>query len=147
MAPDPLLLARQHAADLPLSADPRPRTRPLADTALGALGIELLVAEPDLAVARAAVARVGGRGVLLVMAESVASTAANLHVGPDRRAFGSEINAAWTGAPAGEVIVAAVPLHVDGSLHVWRLAAIDTTGRQLLEGRCTLAVVDAPRTD
>lgn len=147
MRPDPLTLAMQHV-DLPaLPADPRPGTRALAQTALGALGIELVLAEPAAAVARVVLDRHGGRAVLLVAAETVASTAANLHVGGSRRAFGAELDAAWLGDPIGTVLVVATPLLTSGDLHVWRLLAADEAGTQLLEGRCTLGVVDAPGQD
>lgn len=141
---DPLTLARRHADDLALDADPRPGTSPLSQTALGALGIELLAASAEAAVARVTVSSPGGRGVLLVAAETVASTAANMLVGPGRRAFGAELDAAWTGTPVGRVVTVAVPLASEGDLHVWRIVAVDDSGRQVLEGRCSLGVVAAP---
>jgi uncharacterized protein (TIGR00369 family) len=128
-----------------LDADPRPGTRPLAESALGALGIELIECSPRHVVARMPVRAASARGALLVLAETVASTAAGLAAGERRRAFGAELNASLLVAPEDGPVVAEATPHVLGhDLHVWRIVAVDASGTQLLEGRCTLSVVDAP---
>lgn len=130
----------------PLDADPRPGTTALANTALGVLGIELLVAERDRVVARMpAPGHRTANGTLLVLAESVASTAAGLAVGPARRAFGAELDAALLGSASGTHVVAtATPLVTGEALHTWRIEVVDGAGEAVLEGRCTLGIVDAP---
>lgn len=130
----------------PLPADPRPGTRPLADTALGALGIELLECTAERVVARMPVdGSIACRGLLLVLAESVASTAAGLAAGDGRRAFGAELNAAFLAQPtAGTVTAVATPWALTHDRHVWRIEARDGADEQVLESRCTLSVVDAP---
>jgi 1,4-dihydroxy-2-naphthoyl-CoA hydrolase len=136
---------RRH--DPPLPADPRPGTRPLQDTVLDVLGIELLQCEPRCVVARMPVPdRHVAPGMLLVLAESVASTAAGLQAGESRRAFGAELDASFVaGAAAGMVVAAATPLLAGDERHTWRIIAIDSVGVHVLEARCTLGVVDAAR--
>jgi acyl-coenzyme A thioesterase PaaI-like protein len=144
---DPLHPIARDARERPaLPADPRPGTRDLGRTALGALGIELVRCEPDLVVARMQVDGSNGcRALLLVLAETVASTAAGLRAGADRRAFGAELNASWPTRPTPGVVVAvARPLQIRHERHVWRIVAIDACEALVLEGRCTLGVVDAP---
>jgi acyl-coenzyme A thioesterase PaaI-like protein len=137
-------------ADEPaLRRDPRPGTRALADSALGVLGIELLVCEPARVVARMPLVDgdPGARSTLLVLAETVASTAAGIAAGTGRRAFGAELDASWLeqDVPATGVVVGeATPLRLDPELHTWRIVVVDRSGAQLLEARCTLGVVDAP---
>lgn len=143
---DPLQLAH-HLADAPaLAGDPRPGTRDLADTALGVLGIELLRCDEQAVAARMPLTSPhAGRGLLLVLAESVASTAAGIRARRGRRAFGAELNASWTMAPAaGDVIAVATELAIGRERHVWRIVAVDASGSHVLESRCTLGVVDAP---
>ncbi|MCW2961532.1 MAG: thioesterase superfamily protein [Thermoleophilia bacterium] len=129
-----------------LAADPRPGTRPLDATSLDVLGIELLVVTPERVVARMPGDIAARPGTMLVLAESAASTAAGTRVGPDRRAFGAELNAATLGQPttSGPVIADARALRVDDSLHTWSITVIDDAGVRLLEARCTLGIVDAP---
>ncbi len=130
----------------PLPADPRPGTRPLDETALGVLGIELLSCAGDQVVARMPVdGSIACRGLLLVMAETVASTAAGLAAGDGRRAFGAELDAAFVTQPAdGMAIAVATPLVLLEERHVWRIEVRDAVGDVVLESRCTLSVVDAP---
>ena len=148
MQTDPAQLAAALVDAPALAADPRPGTRTLAETALGALGIQLLACDADAAVARVPVvaARDGGFATLLVAAETAASTAANLRAGTGRRAFGAELDAAriHSGEPGDAALVVATLLLEDASRHVWRVTAWSTSGHQLLEGRCTLGVVAAP---
>jgi uncharacterized protein (TIGR00369 family) len=129
-----------------LPGDPRPGTRDLADSSLGVLDIELLHCSADEVVARMPiVAGPGAAGTLLVLAETVASTAAGLAAGEGRRAFGAELNANWLRRPSGGIAIAsATPLALTRERHVWRIVVVDDSGEQLLESRCTLGVVDAP---
>jgi uncharacterized protein (TIGR00369 family) len=146
MTIDPVQLCHDLRRERALDADPRLGTRELAATALGALDIELLHCKADAVVARMLITEpLLARGLLLVLAETVASTGAGLAVGHGRRAFGAELNASWT-APldVGVVVAAAVPLVVTPTRHVWRIVAIDAAGTHVLESRCTLGVVDAP---
>lgn len=132
-----------------LDADPRPGTRALADSALGALGIELLRCDAAEVVARmpAPTSR-AGTSLLLVLAETVASTAAGLAAGPARRAFGAELDASLLATPEpGPVIAVAAPLLLDPTRHTWRITAVDGAGTTVLEARCTLGIVDAPTGD
>lgn len=126
-----------------LEEDPRPGTRALEDTALGALALELIECSPRHVVARIPID--GGpasRGLLLVLAESAASTAAGLAAGPGRRAFGAELDASFLRAPhAGVVVAEATPWQLDEDRQVWRIAAVDEQGTHVLEARCTLSVV------
>lgn len=132
--------------DTPLTADPRPGTRPLAETALGALGIELLSCAVDRVAARMPVdGSVACRGLLLVVAETVASTAAGIAAGPGRRAFGAELDASFVAQPAaGMAHAVATPFALHEDRHVWRIEVHDAAGTPVLESRCTLSVVDAP---
>ncbi len=131
---------------VPLTADPRPGTRPLVDTALGVLGIELLACTAERVEARMPVdGSVACRGLLLVAAETVASTAAGLAAGSGRRAFGAELDASFVVQPAAGVTRAlATPLVLHDDRHVWRIEVHDSTGARVLESRCTLSVVAAP---
>ena len=81
MLHDPLTLRR--LLDQPaLDADPRPGTRPLAQSSLAVLGIELLEVGADRVIVRMpAPAHVRERATLLVLAESAASTAAGTAAG------------------------------------------------------------------
>lgn len=135
-----------HDHDQPMSVDPRPGTRPLADTALGVLGIELLTCDPERVVARMPVdGSIACRGLLLVLAETAASTAAGLAAGARRRAFGAELNASFVAQPtAGRVMAEATPWSITDDRHVWRIVATDAAGVCVLESRCTLSVVDTP---
>jgi uncharacterized protein (TIGR00369 family) len=129
-----------------LDHDPRPGTLPLGSTALGALGIELVACSPDGVTARMPVTGgVESRGLLLVLAETAASTAAGLAVGPGRRAFGAELNASWPAtAREGLVHARAEPLQLGPSLHVWSITCSDADGSTVLLARCSLGIVDAP---
>jgi uncharacterized protein (TIGR00369 family) len=128
-----------------LDGDPRPGTSELAGTSLGVLGIDLIECSPRHVIARMPVTGASARGALLVLAETVASTAAGMAAGEGRRAFGAELSASFLEQPGDGVVVAEATPHVLGDdLHVWRIVAVDAAGTQLLEGRCTLSVVDAP---
>lgn len=130
----------------PLTADPRPGTRPLVETALGALGIELLSCSTERVVARLRVdGSIACRALLLVLAETVASTAAGLAAGSGPRAFGAELNASFVAQPAaGDVTAVATPYLVADDRHTWQVQARDYAGELVLESRCTLCVVVDP---
>ena len=137
------LAAYAHAEAL--TADPRAGTRRLANTALGALGIELLECTAATVIARMPAPDAASMGTLYVLAESVASTAAGLAVATGRRAFGAELNAATLVNPEpGYVMAQATPLALGDALHVWAIEIVDEQATLILEGRCTLGVVDAP---
>lgn len=130
----------------PLDADPRPGTRPLAGTALGAFSIQLVSADPACVVARMPTPASGSTASLYVLAETVASTAAGLEVGPGRRAFGAELDAATLEhEPWGAFVEArATPLALARERHVWQIDVRDGADTLVLRGRCTLSIVDAP---
>lgn len=142
---DPMQLARDLADSDALAADPRPGTRELARTALGVLGIELMRCDEQVVVARMPIAEpTTARGLLLVLAETVASTAAGIRAGDGRRAFGAELNASFVERPAvGPVVAVATELAIGSERQVWRIVAIDATQTHVLEARCTLGVVEA----
>ncbi|MCW2928759.1 MAG: thioesterase superfamily protein [Thermoleophilia bacterium] len=149
-SPDTCSLDELHAMRslAPLPGDPRPGTRDLAATALGALGVELLECAPQRVVARMPLRGPRDAGALLVLAETVASTAAGLAAGPGRRAFGAELDASFLERPvAGLVLAIAEPLVVDQARHTWRIRVVDPRGTLVLEGRCTLGVVESPTGD
>lgn len=127
--------------------DPRPGARDLEHTVLAVLGIELLAGDERTFEARltpGAGARVTP-GELLVLAETVASTAAGSTAGPDRRAFGAELNATFVARPVpGPVRATATALRTTDVLHSWRITAEDREGRPVLDGRCTLAITQRP---
>jgi acyl-coenzyme A thioesterase PaaI-like protein len=146
---DPARIAHQSWDLTPLPSDPRPGTRPLEQTALGALGIELLRCDPEAVVLRVELPIVGAgaAGILLVAAESAASTAANLRCAPGDRAFGAELDAALLEQEPrahGAALVVATELAIGDTLQTWRVTAYSRAGDALLEGRCTLGVVAAP---
>lgn len=128
-----------------LAQDPRPGTKALASSALGALGIDLIECSARHVVARMPVFEgPSSRSALLVLAETAASTAAGMAAGEGRRAFGAELDASFLAAPGGSVVVAeATPWHLEHDQHVWRIVAVDALGTHVLESRCTLRVVDA----
>ncbi len=146
---EPRQLAAEARDAQPLAADPRPGTRPLADTVLGALGIELITCDAQAVVVRVEIDENASRnafGMLLVAGESAASTAANLCCGSDKRAFGAELDAAnLRPAAPGAVIVVATNVAATDERQVWRITAFDALGDQVFEGRCTLGVVPTPR--
>jgi uncharacterized protein (TIGR00369 family) len=131
----------------PLAADPRPDTRPLERTALGSLNIELLHAEADAVTARMPVTIAAKAGALLVLAETVASTAAGIAAGANRRALGTELNgstnAEFNGVMGRYVVARATPARITDEQHVWQIVVTDEAGREHFTGRCTLIIVDA----
>ena len=86
-------------------------------------------------------------GASVALAETVASTAAWMHVDPERETVvGIEINANHLRAKRdGTVTAAATPVHVGRRTQVWEVRVSDEQGRAVCVSRCTLAVV--PRGD
>ncbi len=84
-------------------------------------------------------------GASVVLAESAASTGANLHCPPGMVALGQEINANHIrGKRDGTLRAIAEPLHVGRSSQVWSILVRDEQERLVCVSRCTLAVVAAP---
>lgn len=136
----------------PLPADPRPGTRPLEQTILGALGIQLIEATDQRVIACMPVSddvRDGrgmvSAGALLVLSETAASTGAGLAAGPGRRAFGVEIDGALVADVAsGSVTCTAIPVLVEPGRQVWHMRIVDDEGAAVGDARCTLAIRDLP---
>ncbi len=82
-------------------------------------------------------------GASVALAESVASIGAFLNSGPDKAAFGMEINANHL-RPVREGTLRAVghPLFAGRTSQVWEVKLFDERARLICIARCTLAVVD-----
>jgi 1,4-dihydroxy-2-naphthoyl-CoA hydrolase len=84
-------------------------------------------------------------GASLVLAESAASTGANLACPAGMVAVGQEINANHLRPKTEGVITAtAVPVHIGRSSQVWSVEIRDEAGKLVCVSRCTLAVVPTP---
>jgi 1,4-dihydroxy-2-naphthoyl-CoA hydrolase len=84
-------------------------------------------------------------GASVVLAESAASTGANLHCPKGMVALGQEINANHIrGVRDGTLRAVAEPLHVGRTSQVWSILIRDEDERLVCVSRCTLAVVPAP---
>jgi 1,4-dihydroxy-2-naphthoyl-CoA hydrolase len=86
-------------------------------------------------------------GASVVLAETIASTAANLLVDSSRFSLvGQEINANHLrGAPFGELVTGtARPFHVGARSQVWGVEIVDSRGRRVCVSRMTLALVERP---
>jgi len=84
-------------------------------------------------------------GASVVLAESAASTGANLHCPPDMVAVGQEINANHIrGQRDGTLRATAEPLHVGRTSQVWSIMIRDEQDRLVCASRCTLAVIPSP---
>lgn len=130
--------------------DPRPGTRPLSETVLGTLGIDIVEATGERVELRM---DVGPRvhqpfgylhgGVSVLLAETAASLGASIAAGPERRVLGMEINANHLRTMRdGHVTVVGTPIHRGRSTHVWSAEIRDEHGRLVCISRCTLAVRD-----
>lgn len=84
-------------------------------------------------------------GASVVLAESAASTGANLNCPDGMVALGQEINANHI-RPKRDGILRAVaePLHIGRASQVWAIDLRDEEGRLVCVSRCTLAVIAAP---
>jgi 1,4-dihydroxy-2-naphthoyl-CoA hydrolase len=84
-------------------------------------------------------------GASLVLAESAASTGANLACPAGMVAVGQEINANHLRPKTEGVLTAtALPLHIGRSTQVWSVEIRDEAGKLVCISRCTLAVVPIP---
>lgn len=82
-------------------------------------------------------------GASMALAESVASLAANLSVGPSKMCVGLEINGNHL-KPVSEgwVTGRATPLHVGNKTHVWSVVISNQKNQPVCICRMTLAVLD-----
>ncbi len=118
------------------------------------LGIEFTELGPDYLRATMPVSertcqpmRVLHGGASVVLAETIASTAANLLVDPTRFSMvGQEINANHLRAVAvGEIVTGtARPFHVGVRSQVWGIEITDARGRRVCVSRLTMALVNRP---
>ncbi len=84
-------------------------------------------------------------GVSVVLAESAASTGANLNCAPGMVALGQEINANHIRSKRdGMLRAVAEPLHVGRSSQVWSVIIRDEQEKLICVSRCTLAVIPEP---
>lgn len=82
-------------------------------------------------------------GASVVMAESVASVGAQIAAGPDKVAFGLEINANHIRPKKdGMLRATGTPLHKGRTTHVWEVRIEDEDQRLVCISRCTIALVD-----
>lgn len=113
------------------------------------MGIELIEASPDRV---AATMPVEGNtqpygllhgGASCVLAETVASAAAALHAGPERMAFGIEINASHhRPATSATVTGVATPLRRGRTLATYDVVITDEGGRRTCTARVTCLLRD-----
>jgi 1,4-dihydroxy-2-naphthoyl-CoA hydrolase len=84
-------------------------------------------------------------GASVVLAESAASTGANLNCAEGMVGLGQEINANHLRPKRDGVLRAiAEPVHIGRASQVWTIHLGDEEGRLVCVSRCTLAVIAAP---
>ena len=84
-------------------------------------------------------------GASLVLAESAASTGANLACPPGMVAVGQEINANHIRPKTSGVVTAtALPIHIGRTTQVWSVEIRDEADKLVCVSRCTLAVIPTP---
>jgi len=84
-------------------------------------------------------------GASVVLAESAASTGANLNCAEGMVALGQEINANHIRPKmSGIVRAVAVPVHIGRTSQVWTVDIRDEAGKLICTSRCTLSVVPRP---
>lgn len=85
-------------------------------------------------------------GASVVLAESAASTGANLNCAQGMVALGQEINANHV-RPKRDGVIRAVaePVHIGRTSQVWTIDIRDEAGDLICVSRCTLAVVPASK--
>ena len=77
-------------------------------------------------------------GAYVVLAESLGSMSANVHAGPERVAFGIELNASHTrSASTGTVTGTCTAIHLGGTLTTHEIVMTDDEGRRLSTVRIT----------
>lgn len=113
------------------------------------MGIELVEATPERVVATMPVeGNTQPYGVLhggasCVLAETVGSTAAALHAGPDRVTLGTEINASHhRPATSGTVTAVATPLHRGRTLATYEIVITDERDQRVCTARLTCVLRD-----
>ncbi|RJL24853.1 PaaI family thioesterase [Bailinhaonella thermotolerans] len=115
------------------------------------MGIEFVEASPDRVVGRMPVA--GNTqpygllhgGASCVLAETLGSTAAALHAGPDRVAVGIEINATHhRSATSGHVTGVATKAHAGNTLATYEIVITDEQDRRVCTARLTCMLRDRP---
>jgi 1,4-dihydroxy-2-naphthoyl-CoA hydrolase len=85
-------------------------------------------------------------GAYVVLAESLGSMSANVHAGPDRVAFGIELNASHTrSASSGTVTGTCTAIHLGGTLTTHEIVVTDDEGRRLSTVRITNIIRERPR--
>lgn len=121
----------------------------VADTLPRRMGVEVLAATADRVVGRMPVeGNVQPYGLLhggasCVLAETLGSTGAALHAGPDRIAVGVEINATHhRSATSGVVTGVATPVHRGGSLATYEIVVSDEQDRRVCTARLTCMLRD-----
>jgi 1,4-dihydroxy-2-naphthoyl-CoA hydrolase len=83
-------------------------------------------------------------GASCVLAETLGSTGAALHAGPDRVAVGIEISATHhRAASAGQVTGVATQLHAGRTLATYEIVVSDDRGRRVCTGRLSCLLRDA----
>jgi 1,4-dihydroxy-2-naphthoyl-CoA hydrolase len=84
-------------------------------------------------------------GASVVLAESAASTGANLNCAAGMAAMGQEINANHIRSKrTGTIRAVAEPLHVGRTSQVWTIVIRDEEEKLVCVSRCTLAVIPMP---
>ncbi|TNM43240.1 hotdog fold thioesterase [Nocardioides albidus] len=113
------------------------------------MGIELLEVSPDRVVGTMPVdGNTQPYGLLhggasVVLAETLGSTAAALHAGPDRYAVGVDINATHhRSATKGLVTGVTTPLHRGRSMASFEIVVSDEDGRRVCTSRITCALLE-----
>jgi 1,4-dihydroxy-2-naphthoyl-CoA hydrolase len=77
-------------------------------------------------------------GAYVVLAESLGSMSANVHAGPDRVAFGIELNASHSrSTSSGTVTGTCTAIHLGGTLTTHEIVLTDDEGRRLSTVRIT----------
>lgn len=128
------------------SSDPRPGTRELEQTVLGALGIMLQSATDQAVVASMPIRSDDwtiGRGVLAVLAETCASLGAGLTDPAQLRAFGVSLELQHLLRTFSGVVQArALRVSYDepAKLQVWNIEMRSSQGHMVAVSRCTLAL-------
>lgn len=87
-------------------------------------------------------------GASVALAETVASVGAWLNVDPaTKTAVGLEINANHVRAVRDGIVTAtATPIHKGAATQVWDIRITNSLGKLVCVSRCTMAVIDKPRT-
>lgn len=126
------------------------KLKPLDETLIGALGIEIGELTAERATATMPVQPITHQpfgylhgGASVVLAESLASMATyNLIDQENELAFGLEINANHIKAKQdGMVTAIATPLHKGRTTMVWDIKIVDEEERLICVSRCTVAIV------